>query len=92
MSYAGAPSVLGPTLPYSLALTRRGLPLLKPDGFEPHPSLAARSWPRKWPARCWPLPSWSTPICSCERPVTPGRPTESEAERAAALATALPSM
>jgi hypothetical protein len=41
MSFAGALNVLRPTLPYYLALTRDGLPRLKPDGFEPHPSLAA---------------------------------------------------
>jgi hypothetical protein len=41
MSFAGALSVLRPTLPCYLALTRHGLLRLKPDGFELHPSLAA---------------------------------------------------
>ena len=41
MSFAGALSILRPTLPYYLALTRHGLLRLKTDGFELHPSLAA---------------------------------------------------
>ena len=92
MSLAGALSVLRPTLPYSVALTRRGLPRPKADGFEPHPSLAAPPPALEMARTMLALPCWSTPIGSWERPATPGRPAGSVAERAAVLATALPAV
>jgi hypothetical protein len=92
MTFAGALSVLRLTLPSYLALTRRGLPRLEPDGFELHPSLAAPPLALEVALAMLALPCWSTPICSWECPATPGRLTESEVEQAAELATAPPAV
>jgi hypothetical protein len=87
MSFAGSLSVLRPTLPYYLALTRYGLLRLKPDRFELYPSLAvpplARGMARAMFALDSPggelhlaeLVKASTPISSWGRPATRRRRT-----------------